>query len=407
MRRAFVSVCLIAFGEMTTTCGGGSPTAPTQGPGQSLPQATVIREVGAVVTDDPVIGIVAATASRETFALVTTRNAAGQVAGVSGVVYTSPSRDNVTMYFGSDGRPTKAVFGQVVVLFSNYRSDAVDVSVRGSQGRVDAFKDVRVDPGLLSKLAAAMAAAPRLGGGERPALSLQVDTPSLGLLLFLQRMALALQLGACVSNSVLSLLSDGAALLLAVQACASAMVGVITNLAPNNPTAFSTDLLLALQECADFSLASLASCVSVLVTAAIAIERVAGSRQEPPDASGCGPMVVTPRFVQIGFQYAQFDIAVRPSCGGWTAFSNASWIRPPGYSSAPGPERYVTFTTECNPNRAPRTGTVIVAGQGVTVEQTAFNPTAPQCPATASPLPPMLPVGIADQRPAPNLDAAR
>jgi hypothetical protein len=345
----------------------------------------VVRDLAVVVTDDPQFGIVAATRTQETFALMTTRDAAGDIAGVSGVVFTTANRESLTMYFSGDGRPTKAVVGNVVLVFSNYRDEAVDVAMRNSGGTVQVFRDMKIEPGLLAKLSAAVTETRGLPNSHGPPLSLQVNTPTTGLLPFLRRFMVAWSVGACITASVLSLASEGSLLVLATQACATALIAVIAELQPNNPYAFSADLLAGLYECSDFDLSALVGCVGVILNAARAIDAVARGRPEPPAPSGCGPMVVTPSFVRVGFHYAQFGIAVRPSCGGWTAQSNTSWIRQPIYSSSPALERIVTFTTECNPDRSPRTGSVTVAGRVISVEQVAFSTTGIECPRPTAP----------------------
>lgn len=69
----------------------------------------------------------------------------------------------------------------------------------------------------------------------------------------------------------------------------------------------------------------------------------------------------------------QVSVTTTASCS-WTAMSNASWLAVTSGSSSTGPGT-VSFQAAANPETTPRTATVTVAGQNVTVTQAAAAPT--------------------------------
>jgi hypothetical protein len=62
----------------------------------------------------------------------------------------------------------------------------------------------------------------------------------------------------------------------------------------------------------------------------------------------------------------------------WTAASHAAWLTITSGAAGAG-SGTVAFTAAANPNTAPRSATLIVAGQTITVTQEAAAPPAPTC----------------------------
>jgi hypothetical protein len=92
-----------------------------------------------------------------------------------------------------------------------------------------------------------------------------------------------------------------------------------------------------------------------------------------PPPPGPGPATcafsVVPSEVNTDAQGGHVDLEVRTaSACAWTAASDLEWIRMPGRNSGTGPER-VRLTVEKNDASNPRSGTVLIAGQTITVRQ--------------------------------------
>jgi len=79
-----------------------------------------------------------------------------------------------------------------------------------------------------------------------------------------------------------------------------------------------------------------------------------------------------------------FPVAVTTADGcSWAATANVPWIHFQSPGSGTGSSR-LTFTVDANSSTSARTGTLIIAGQTITFNQTAPPPAAPACTAAPS-----------------------
>jgi len=108
---------------------------------------------------------------------------------------------------------------------------------------------------------------------------------------------------------------------------------------------------------------------------------VAGQTVSVSQEGGSCPSSVSPTSVSIGPGSTSRTLSVvTGTLCSWSATSNAAWITVtnPGTGSGASP---VTFSVTANPEAFPRTGTLTVAGQPVTVTQTGiFNSNPPPIP---------------------------
>jgi hypothetical protein len=108
----------------------------------------------------------------------------------------------------------------------------------------------------------------------------------------------------------------------------------------------------------------------------------------PPSPGPSCSFSLAPMSLSVGFAAATESVSVTAAGGcSWTASSQADWIGITSGSSGSG-NGTVQFTIAQNPGTSPRTGTLTIAGQTVTVVQAAPPPPAPapapQCAFTLS-----------------------
>lgn len=209
------------------------PQIPSVGPdASSTPERPSTAEafvstygVAAAVTDNDKYAAIAVHESGEKLVAMTDVDASGTVSRVSGAIWISPEDEALVVYSGPDGLPDRAVIGDVVLLFSNYTRDAVDVAVVVGDGSVQIIRDTPVDPDDLAELRTLQA---RISG--RPG-SPGLSKPAVGTMRFsvastLKIAALLLRLVGCALK-VMHAMALPPALILAVLPCTSALISLV------------------------------------------------------------------------------------------------------------------------------------------------------------------------------------
>ncbi|MCC6904462.1 MAG: hypothetical protein IT326_01375 [Anaerolineae bacterium] len=133
----------------------GSTKAPDSGDDSTSRQIyDPIQGVGAALTGDPGIGVIAFHEGGERLAAMTALDANGSIANVTGAIWTSPDDEVVSIFFGTDGLPARVVYESTVAVFSNYTESTVDIAVLTNGVVTEVHRQVALDPAVLSDLRA-------------------------------------------------------------------------------------------------------------------------------------------------------------------------------------------------------------------------------------------------------------
>ncbi len=275
-----LSSVVIALPLLMAACGGtrSTPTAPS--PASTTPASTAtvtggaaptsaepFQNIAATLTEDSQIGIVAASPDGHRLGVTTQRGSASLILGVSGATLTLQDGSRVVVYVGTDGLPARAVFGDVIVLFSNYTSSSVDISAVGADGTAGSSRNVPVDPGALADLRVLprqLSASAFVAG---PVRSAALSSSAM------QNFALGLKIGgtllsvaSCGTAAAASVATVGASLVIATGACVSAVVQVAKLIQPelDAPLLTASGALLSGTTCAS---GSVYGCTTIIVRA--------------------------------------------------------------------------------------------------------------------------------------------
>jgi probable HAF family extracellular repeat protein len=141
---------------------------------------------------------------------------------VDGAVFVAPSGQSVTVWVGDDGKPIRAVFPGMVVLFSNWTAGTVDMAVVQSDSAVRVFRGVAVASVPINALNS------RLGQSVRA--SLTIDPFMLEALL--RSGAAAVSAASCGAWSLAALGTGGLAVPMALATCGSFLLESVGTLSP-------------------------------------------------------------------------------------------------------------------------------------------------------------------------------
>ncbi len=255
---------------LASACGGTSstPTTPS-GPGGSSPTSgRLFNGLAATSTSDGVFGAIAATPSGERFGVMTERGAAGQIVKVVGATFVLSDGSSAVVYAGADGLPARAVFGEYVVLFSNYTSNTVDIAAVAADGTVSNVRAAPVDANKLANLRS-LPAQLLSASATSSTRTLSVTTSDL------QGFAFGLKLGGfflstlgCTGSIALLGTPAAPAAILMAAPCISWFVTALTLIDPSLDTPVlgeSSGMLMSMTEC--LGLRDTNGCTSVIVTA--------------------------------------------------------------------------------------------------------------------------------------------
>ena len=131
-----VLLLLLASGCQTTP-------KPTFTPSANKPQ----HEIYAGFTQNKNIPFVMIHRSGESLAVTQDVSATN----VTGVVWTSSDGKSIVIYSDSNGRPKSAVVGKDIILYSNYSTDIVDITIIHADGTRELFQS-KLDIDLLNKI---------------------------------------------------------------------------------------------------------------------------------------------------------------------------------------------------------------------------------------------------------------
>lgn len=224
---AAIAVCLAG-------CGGSAnhPTGPSTSQTGTRPDAGRFNQIAASFTLSPQIGVLAAHENGERLALSTVTDGNGRVTRVSRVAWSGPGGNSAVLYLADNGRPVRAVMANAVLLFENYRASAVDIAIVTANG-TQIVRDVAIDGSLLTALSSpASGSVP--GGSGAMAVGTKGD-----LWATLRDVSLVWKIGMCAASTALTIASSGAATIVAVQSCSSALVEILVQSFPGLEAEFA------------------------------------------------------------------------------------------------------------------------------------------------------------------------
>jgi hypothetical protein len=232
--------------------------------------------------------VIAASPNGEKLGAATQLGATGQITKVTGAAFTLPDGNSAVVYAGDDGLPVKAVFSDVVVIFSGYTNNTVNIEAVAANGTVTTARNVSIDATLLADLKS-LPAQLSAAGGDRPA-ALGSATH---LALALKIAGTLVSVAGCVAAGSSVLASVGASSIIAIGSCTSAVVKVLTLIDPSLDSSllFGSSVLMSAATCAT---GSPWGCSGVVLSALRAAESLAQGRLSsvPPSTP-----VSTRRFV--------------------------------------------------------------------------------------------------------------
>ena len=145
---------------------------------------------------------------------------------VTGATFILPNGSSAVVYAGNDGLPARAVFGNVVALFSDYTDSSVDITLVAADGTVTAARGVPVNANTLADLKSLPA---QLRASAMSSAGTLALTPR-----DLQGFALGLKIGGMLIKlaSCSALFASGGSLIIGAGACISLVVEVATLINP-------------------------------------------------------------------------------------------------------------------------------------------------------------------------------
>jgi hypothetical protein len=158
---------------------------------------------------------------------MTETDSSGNVTKVTGAIWISPSGESFVVYSGDDGLPTRAVIGDYIIIFENYKLgtvNTVDVALIYPNGSYTITRDIVIDVSHFSSsqsLKTSGITTSKAVSAQRQGLSLR-DT--------IQWASMVLAVSGCVAAVIMS---AGTASLL----CAGAILSIAINLLPEDNVA--------------------------------------------------------------------------------------------------------------------------------------------------------------------------
>ncbi len=96
-------------------------------------------------SDRPGIAAIGAHENGEKLAVLAQKDATGTVTALTGVVWTGPNGEKVTVQLGNDGLPHTAVIGDTIAVFANWTETAVDVAIIPPNGQTTIARSIPTD----------------------------------------------------------------------------------------------------------------------------------------------------------------------------------------------------------------------------------------------------------------------
>jgi len=276
MLRTRVSAAAVALACLMYGCGGSSstptaptptgdssPTSPSAPGGPASPTGSLFNGIAASSSDGK-FGALAVSPNGERFGAATELNAAAQIVRVTGATFILPDGTSAVVFAGDDGLPARAVFGDVVALFSNYTSNTVDITAVTADGTVNLAERVAIDASKLAELRSlpSQLAASAARAGWNPAL-----TDARGLSLALKIGGLIFSVASCGFGLAAFPATLGASAIIAAGACVGIIPNVVTLLVPQVDSAAleASGVLMSAIGCGGGDLFACAGAITVLL----------------------------------------------------------------------------------------------------------------------------------------------
>ncbi len=236
------------------------------------------------------IGIIAAEDDGDKLAVFGDKDASGDITRIAGATYVDANGDSLTVWFGPDGLPERAVTGAGwVFAFSNYSGTTVDLTVTQADGTTTFHSGVPIDPDAAARLSGF--ARDGVTGPEAKArvLSRQIQgeiTLSEGL----EVAGLGMSFFGCAGDIATSLtvVWAPAGIPSAILSCSSFLLSIFSQLTGNEPAAEAASTLTTIS-CVIPTIGSLGSCAGVGLTAVGAVVEDAEEDYCAGDTDGDGP----------------------------------------------------------------------------------------------------------------------
>lgn len=187
-----IAICLLSL-VAVSHCGGGSSTGET-------PTPETTSDYGAVLQDTGSFGAIMVDKNGESLLPMVERDADGNATGLTGATWTDSDGNSVTVYLDANGKPTKTVMGNYVLLFSNWSEDGTTVDIAKvytTNNYIEVYKSVSVSANIAARSKSLM--------GAKSTCFPACDTDTKNLAELLKFAGLGISLGACGVATTVSL----------------------------------------------------------------------------------------------------------------------------------------------------------------------------------------------------------
>ncbi len=247
--------------------------------------------VARVLGDSTAIGIVATQENGDNLALFGDKDASGTLIGVAGATFVDAAGKSLTIWFGPDGLPERAITGSGSLFeASNYSDDTVDITLTRPDGTTAFYPEVPIDSSVLARLRE-LGQEGITGPESKTRVSSRHAQGEITLSQGLEVASLALTLGSWTScggdiATALSVVFAPTGIPSAILSCASALLDTYSRITGNEAAAEAASTLSTVS-CFIPSIGSLGSCVSVGVGVGLGMVQEAVVTAEAVEQNYC------------------------------------------------------------------------------------------------------------------------